>query len=128
MKTAFASLLFALTLGTSSASFAQDQPDPSPASFQTKLYALEGVGIVDVVVANPDAKRLTVRLLDERGVTMASQPLTQTKAATRTRFDISDLRDGVYHVEVSDGSNKQTEEINLTTSAPVVSSRKITVG
>jgi hypothetical protein len=126
MKTAFASVLFALTLGASSASFAQTATEPTP--FATKLYAVEGGSLVDVIVQNPDAKRLTVRIVDARGVTLASQSLLQTKTATRTRFDLSDLNDGNYRIEVSDGKTKQVEAVNLTTRTPAVSPRTITVG
>ncbi|MGA0560724.1 hypothetical protein ACO2Q8_28925 [Larkinella sp. VNQ87] len=84
---------------------------------------------VDVVVQNLEGSKITVRLVDQSGITQATQYLSKDEKAIRTRFDISGLPDGLYRVVVSDGKNTQTRAINLATHVPTpVSFRTISVG
>jgi hypothetical protein len=130
MKTAFASLVIALFISASSASFAGNVPTTSDdAPFQSSVIAFPAHMKIDVVVKNLEGSSLTIRLVDKLGITQATQWLNKHEKAFRTRFDISALSDGVYKVIVSDGANTQTQEINISTNVPVpVTNRTISIG
>jgi hypothetical protein len=123
MKNLFASLLVALTIGTSSATFAAANPTHDPEQIGPVLPA--GVSIaqiekstLDVVVENEGAASMSIRLLDSSGRSLAAKTLPQKEEATRVRFDLADLKDGVYLVKVSDGKNTQVTKFELKTTVP----------
>lgn len=130
MKTAIASLFIALCV--SSASFAGNTPNPNPTEgkvpFETSVIAFPDRMKLDVVVQNLEGANLTIRIVNEAGITQATQWLTKHEKAFRTRFDISGLNDGVYKVIVSDGANTKTQEINISTNVPTpVTNRSISI-
>ncbi|GAB3934436.1 hypothetical protein GCM10028804_51810 [Larkinella terrae] len=83
---------------------------------------------LDVIVQNLEGANLTIRLVNEAGITQASQWLNKHEKAFRTRFDISALSDGVYKIIVTDGANTKTQEINISTNVPTpVTNRTISI-
>ncbi|MFC5411980.1 T9SS type A sorting domain-containing protein [Larkinella bovis] len=112
MKTALASALLALFVSLSS--FA----DHGMAPFQSSVVAFPSTMKLDVVVQKPVGSNVTIRLIDHLGSIQATQKLTRHENALRTRFDISDLADGIYQVVVTDGTTTQTQEIHIQTTAP----------
>jgi hypothetical protein len=118
MKTLFASALLALTLGTTVPTFAAPATDPTDETtlFQSAVRPLSG-DRVEVAVTNTGAKKLTVRLLDAVGQTMAIQFLGKAPETTRFQFDLSAVPSGTYQVEIAGGSVKQVK--SFTIAAPV---------
>lgn len=116
MKTALASVLFAIGVSISTVSLASTPRDNAP--FQSSVVAFPSTMKVDVIVQNPEGSNVTIRLVDKLGVVQATQKLNKHEKALRTRFDISDLADGVYHIVVTDGASTQTQEINVSTNTP----------
>src|SRR5690606_32203384 len=113
MKTAFASLLIALSISASSIGFARTTGDKIP--FQADITAYPTTLKVDVVVENMEGVPVTIRLVDKLGITQATQRLNKNEKASRTRFDLSALNDGIYRVVVSDGVTTKTQEIHIST-------------
>ncbi|GAB3341055.1 hypothetical protein GCM10027299_54990 [Larkinella ripae] len=127
MKTALASFFFALAISASSVSLAANTGDKAP--FQSSVVAFPSTMKVDVVVENPNNANVTIRLVDHLGVVQASQKLNKHEKALRTRFDISELADGVYQVVVTDGASTQTQEINVKTQVPAPTTyRTVSIG
>lgn len=116
MKTVLASFI-ALFLSATTVGFAGNTVGEK-APFQSSVIALPSHMKIDVVVQNQQDASLTIRLVDQLGITQATKKLGKDTKTFRTRFDISALSDGIYRVIVSDGTNTQTQEINLATHVP----------
>lgn len=129
MKTVIASLFIALCVST--ASFAGNTANPTDenAPFETSVIAFPAHMKLDVIVQNLEGANLTIRIVNEAGVTQATQWLNKHEKALRTRFDISALSDGIYKVIVTDGATTKTQEINISTNIPTpVTNRTISIG
>src|SRR5688500_7667134 len=128
MKTLFATILVALTLSTSSASFAAAKPiyksqteTGIPASV---TFAQVEKSKLDVIVEKVANAPMSIRLTDATGKTIATKTLSQRESATRVRFDLANLADGVYHVKVKDGQSTQMQKFELKTAEPVLATYK----
>jgi hypothetical protein len=130
MKTVIASLFIALAISASSASFANTTTNTGDkAPFQSSVIAFPDHMKIDVVVQHLEGSNVTIRLVDQLGITQATQWLNKHEKAFRTRFDVSGLSDGIYKVIVSDGTNTQTQEVNISTNVPTpVTYRTISIG
>ena len=119
MKKVFVSFLIACTAGTASAGFANGRLSSSVAEtvpFQSAVYVLAESTKLDVIVGKVEHAGL-IRFLDAQGKTLASQRVGKSGKATRARFDLSNLEDGVYRVEITDGYYTQVKEVQLGTPA-----------
>ncbi|RRB02536.1 hypothetical protein [Larkinella rosea] len=127
MKTAIASLFIAFCVSTASfATPATATEDKAP--FETSVIAFPAHMKLDVVVQNLEGANLTIRIVNEAGITQATQWLNKHEKAFRTRFDISSLSDGIYKVIVTDGATTKTQEINISTNVPTpVTNRTISI-
>lgn len=120
MKTLLASLVIALTVGTST-SFAKIDPVVTNNSFQSVVYPSAESTKLNVIVDSKTNNSLLVRLLTTNGDELATQRINKSKRATHVRFDLINLQDGVYKVEITDGDKKETKEITLSTTVPTPS-------
>jgi hypothetical protein len=132
MKNLFATLLVALTIGTSTATFAAANPTNDKG--QTEQASPASVSIaqiekskLDVVVENEGDARISVRLLDSSGRSLAAKSLPQKEHATRVRFDLAALKDGVYFVKVINGKNTQLTKFELGTTVPAAAYQQLTI-
>lgn len=118
MKKVFASL--ALAFLVSFASFAGDDSKPvdsKKAAVQTAVYPSASARL-NVIVDNATDRSVTVRVLNEKGAMLAEQTIGKSKKPTISRFDLSQLTDGVYQVEISNGDSREVKQIKLQTSQP----------
>ncbi|MRS62396.1 hypothetical protein [Larkinella terrae] len=128
MKTVIASLLIAFCASTASFAGTTTNPTDDKVPFETSVIAFPAHMKLDVIVQNLEGANLTIRLVNEAGITQASQWLNKHEKAFRTRFDISALSDGVYKIIVTDGANTKTQEINISTNVPTpVTNRTISI-
>ena len=72
-------------------------------------------------------KEVSVNVLDQFGHTLASKVIDKDDAATRTKFDLSQLPDGSYKVVLIDGKHKEVKDIELNTRS-VEAQRVVSVG
>ena len=119
MKTLIASVIISLIAGISSASFAQTSNSGSFKSTVAEqnsfvIYTLS-TGKIDVAIEKPEGEKLLIQVVDADGLTLASKVIGKNSPVTRTRFDMNDLPDGVYHVVVTEGSEKQVKDVVLNT-------------
>ena len=119
MKILFASLFIALTVSASSLSFAHASSDPLPldAAVVVRPQAMK----IDVITQAGTQENIVIRLKDADGHTLTKTTIAQSEKASLSRFDVSNLSDGVYKVEISDGTNKQVKEFTIQTTLPTVS-------
>jgi hypothetical protein len=78
-------------------------------------------------VGNEGDVRISVRLLDAAGRSLAATTLPQKADATRVRFDLAPLKDGVYFVKVINGRNTQVTKFELETTAPAAAYQQLTI-
>lgn len=119
MKKLFVSFLFALTLISSTVSFAK-----SPATVTTITASLPFDANVYV---EPDALKLNVgitkelgthvqiKIIDPNGMVILNHQLDPNLFTTFTRFDLSALENGDYQLEISDGETEQVQEFEIIT-------------
>ncbi|MFD1141253.1 T9SS type A sorting domain-containing protein [Larkinella insperata] len=127
MKTFISSVLVALALSTSTATFANNDNEKTATSYQVGLYPSVETAKINVMVAKEKGTTLDVALLDGQGTVLATHRLTKNETSTRTRFDLNQLQDGVYTIVVSDGSSKVSKEVNLQTKKPVQAERAVSL-
>jgi hypothetical protein len=122
MKNLFAAILVALTVSTSSVSFAAttksidkghvEQAAPASATVTQVLMSK-----LDVVIEKDANTKTTIRLINSSGNNIATKKLSNRETATRVRFDLAGLADGVYYVKVWNGQNTQVQKFELKTAA-----------
>lgn len=129
MKTLISSLVIAAAVAMSSASFAQSNHTFS-VSKETKDVNFEVKSIVegkiDVTVMKNKGESLSIKLTDTNGNTLATKALDKNDPASRVRFNLNELPNGIYHVVITEGTFKETKEVILDTQN--VDYRTITMG
>jgi hypothetical protein len=121
MKNFVTSALLALVLSTSSASFAADNKENAEpkSTFQMAVYPVINSMKLSVNVSKPKNSKVDVRLVDEAGQTLTVLKLGRDNETSIIRFDLNNLEDGIYKVEVSDGVKTDVKTVKVQTSTPV---------
>jgi hypothetical protein len=127
MKSFISSVLVALAVSASTATFANTDNEKAASTYQVGMYPSSEPTKLNVMVAKEKGTSLNVQLLDGRGIVLANHRLDKNDTSTRTRFDLSQLEDGNYKIVVSDGASKIVKEVNLQTKTPVQPERSISL-
>ncbi|MFC5409015.1 T9SS type A sorting domain-containing protein [Larkinella bovis] len=119
MKTLLASALIALTFV--STTFAADDKDKTDvkSTFQSAVYPMTNSMKVGVNVHKEKGSKVNIRLTNSEGYTLATRTLRKNSEAASIRFDLNQLEDGVYKVEISDGATSEVKTVALQTKTPV---------
>ncbi|KAA9357384.1 T9SS type A sorting domain-containing protein [Larkinella humicola] len=126
MKTLFASTLLALTFAVSTTFAADNHEKVKPKStFQSAVYPMINSMKVSVNVQKETDSKINIRLINSEGRTLATKRLGEGHEITTIRFDLYQLEDGVYKVEISDGANTEVKTVKLQTKTPVVESQRL---
>jgi hypothetical protein len=128
MKTIAQTLLAALlltapTLATTANAAAMKRADePTTANhtiatnaFRVAVYAGAKPMAINVVVEKQTPKLMIIRVVDQRGSVLEEQAIGRRQGNFQYRFNLSELADGTYSVEVISGTNKSSHPITLTT-------------
>ncbi|MGN7886213.1 hypothetical protein ACN9ML_01925 [Dyadobacter endophyticus] len=118
MKTLIASVLLTAFLVFSSTGYAKPGTVASNLGgeeVKTRFWVVTTTnGKIEVNVVKAE-KQVLVNIVDQLGYTLASKTIEKDDAATRTRFDLSELPDGTYKVVLIDGKHKEVKSIELNT-------------
>ncbi len=134
MKTLIRSLALALSLGivTSAASFAA-VPETNPigrpskvASYKTGIYSTV-TGKLHISLDKTVGGRVDIRLTDTDGRVLYVQHLGKNEQGCRIRLNLSDLEDGTYNLEITNGIETTTQTITLSTQQPTVTNRAVAI-
>lgn len=131
MKNLFAATFLILTLSFSSVSFAGSNPATTKSpitTFEPVVFMKSQATKLDVLVKEAANSKLTIRLLDSQGNTLATKVVGKNVAGTRIRFDLASLADGAYQIKVTDGKNTQVQNFNLAAAVPVPANRSLSLG
>jgi hypothetical protein len=120
MKKLFVSLMTALVIGTSSLSFAAPSNDTTPVAASVVVWAQTMK--LDVITQASDESPVVIRLRDANGNILVKKSISKGESALRSRFDLSDLKDGEYQVEISEGTSKMVKSFTIETTPPTFTS------
>ncbi|RRB02693.1 T9SS type A sorting domain-containing protein [Larkinella rosea] len=121
MKTVLASALIALTFATSSIAFADDNRENAElkSSFQSAVYPIVNTMKLNININKAKESKVAIRLIDEAGQTLTVLKLGQDNESSNIRFDLNNLEDGIYKVEISDGIRTEVKTVKVQTATPV---------
>lgn len=132
MNTLVTSLLLALSLGLTSpsATYASNRAaegnHPADAvTFQTSVLA-EPTGKLNVSLNKQTGGRAWMQLKDKHGAVLFTHIARKKDPGFRARLDLSELPDGTYTVEFSNGVETTQQKIVLHTPLQATSQRSIT--
>lgn len=116
MKKLFVSLMTALLIGTSFSTFAAPLNDVLP--LDASVIVWSETMKLDVVTQANEESLVVIRLRDANGHTLLTKYISKGETAIRSRFDLSNLEDGNYRVEIRNGSSIQVKEFTIQTKIP----------
>lgn len=127
MKSIIASLIIAFAVTTASVAANTDtKPNgPAKATMSTAVYPNATANKLHVIVGKSQGYNAKIRLADAKGRTLHIQNLPKADKATHATFDVSELPDGNYQVEITDGTNKEVKEITLKTTQPTITVNRV---
>lgn len=126
MKTAATSIFFAFVVTLTN--FSQASPiagaNKPAATYATSLYTAHD-GRLILSLEKEVGQTVSVRLSQANGTTLFSQQVTKRQTKTQVRFNVSELPDGTYIVEVSNGTKMTTHQVQLSTPQTTTPSRQV---
>jgi hypothetical protein len=129
MKSFAKSLIVALTLGvtTSFSSFAgttvTEQPTDS-VSFKSGIYTSND-GKLHVALDKQTGSVVTIQLKNNQGVTLYTQRLGKKAENCRLAFNVDNLKDGIYQLDITDGVATVSKSVTLKTHQPEAPKRLV---
>lgn len=127
-------LFVALLLSTAAfASTAATLPAPAINSTATRSYKVAvfpstvAPAKISVILEHQPGKAVYVNLLDARGTVLATQYIGKKQDKVHFKFDLNQLEDGNYRIEVVSGTDRSVHPVTLSTETPAQSIRLITM-
>ena len=134
MKTLAQSLLTALLLSTATlvATAATTpatpmNPTATTASYKVAVFPSPNPSKLNVYVEREPGKQMVITLKDAAGEVLGKQIVGKKQGSFHFQFDLSELQDGAYKVEVVSGSDVTVHPVTLTTQPAQVSTRVLTL-
>lgn len=129
MKTIIKSLVCALALSTTVA-FAHPTDEKSKdnrpvPTFEASTYVSADASL-RVAIKKNSPERVYVTLRNAEGVVLFSETIGKKEMTYAAKFDVKDLTDGVYQLEITSGKSQIVKKMNLT-SQKVETQRVVTV-
>lgn len=123
MKTFIKTLALALTLGvvsfsTSVAAPGAATPKNRPvvhSAYQSVVYPSQYAPVINVVVDKEEGSTVQVRFKTNQGETLAERSVGRGKEKVAMKFRLTELPDGMYRVEITNGRDVTTKTIKLST-------------
>ena len=131
MKTLFKPLLlsFTLSLVTLSATLADSNPGnrtSTAATFKTGIYTT-AEGKLQISLEKETGGAVDIKLKNADGKVFFTQHLSKKERAVRLRLNLSELPDGEYKLEVTNGVDVTTHSVQLSTKQPSAPSRLVAI-
>ncbi|GAB3952290.1 hypothetical protein GCM10028805_34030 [Spirosoma harenae] len=131
MKTLAKTFALALSMGiiTSVASFSEAKPITRPAaaaSYQSAVYTTKS-GQISVALDKQKGGIVDVRLVNANGDVLYNYRLSKNQSEYRKRLNVSELPDGVYQVEITNGTEVTKHTVTIATQQPTTPSRMVAI-
>ncbi|WP_420150950.1 T9SS type A sorting domain-containing protein [Spirosoma sp.] len=122
MKTLIKSLAIAFSLGivTSAATFSEAKPIVRPAAvaaYKTGIYTTVD-GRLSIALDKQTGGAVDIKMTNDAGKVMYSERLGKNESKYRIKLDMSQLPDGVYQVEITNGAETTIRTVTLSTEQP----------
>ncbi|WP_338873116.1 hypothetical protein WBJ53_29715 [Spirosoma sp. SC4-14] len=130
MKTIAQSLLAALLLSTAALTTDATAKPVNPvttSSYKAAVYPSLNASKLHVVVERQPGQAMAVYLKDSHGNRLAQQLVNKKLGTFRFQFDLSDMQDGNYTVEVVSGNDVALYPVTLTTKPSQAVTRTLTL-
>ncbi|WP_338869639.1 T9SS type A sorting domain-containing protein [Spirosoma sp. SC4-14] len=128
MKTLIKSLAvaFSLALVTTLGSVAEAKPGhpANVASYKAGIYTTAD-GKLNIALDKQSGGAVDIRLKDTTGEVLYTHHIGKNDTKYRTRLNLSELPDGTYQVEITNGAETSSHMVNLSTQKPTTPSRVI---
>lgn len=127
MKTFIKTFALALSLSAVSmvASANGGKGNVTPTAYKAAVFASASATTLNVMVEKQMGANVVIRLKDDKGNVLSTNILQKKDGSYRSKFDLSNLSDGTYQVEVTNGVDTTVKEITLSTQTPTTVSRNI---
>ncbi len=130
MKTVIKTLVLALTLSSvsyvASANPATgDKKTASPTSYKAAMFPSANKTTLNVLVEKEMGNRVEIRVKDAYGAVLHTEHLTKKEGKFWSKLNLSELANGTYRVEVTNGTETTAKDITISTVAPAAASRTI---
>ena len=127
MKTLIKPLFFALSLGliSTTASLAQTSTTPQTtgaAAYESGIYTSAN-GKLNIALNKQTGGPVDIRLKAADGTVLYSHHLGKNERQYRTRLNLSELADGTYQVEITNGVETTRQTVTLATKQPAAPER-----
>ena len=134
MKTLIKSLALAFSLAvvTSAASFANTtEANPigrksTVASYKTGIYTT-AAGKLTIGLDKETGGSVDIRLKGIDGNVLYTKHLRKNEKTCRVRLNLSELEDGIYQLEITNGVETTTQNVTISTNQPSTPSRLIAI-
>ncbi|MCY7360070.1 MAG: hypothetical protein LH609_21980, partial [Rudanella sp.] len=124
MKTFIKSLAVALTVGVVSLSTSVaatpgvSAPKIRPvahSAYQSAVYPSQFEPVINVIVQKEEGSTVQIRFKTNQGETLAERSVGRGKEKVAMKFRLSELPDGVYRIEITNGRDVTSKTIKLST-------------
>lgn len=131
MKTLLKPLLVAFSLGlvTLSASVADANPigrRTAAATYKASVYPTIQ-GKLQIALDKETGGTVVVQSKDKEGQVLFSQHVGKNETTSRLRLNLSELPDGAYQVEITNGVDTTTHSVKLSTQKPDAPARLVAI-
>lgn len=130
MKTSIKSLALALSFSivAASTSFGEIKPGnhPTTVSYQESIYTTKD-GKLAIALNKEVGGKVNIQLKNKDGFVLYSHQVSKNESQSRLRLDLSELPDGVYQVEITNGTEAKTHTVTISTPQPQVTSRVVSM-
>ncbi len=131
MKT-FAQIIAIATLTTSSIfanpTIGETNAKPNKTnSFAIGMYQSTGTLAMHVTLDKVAGKVVTITIKDKDGKKLETERISKNTRSYHGKFDMQALGDGTYTVEITDGTETITRQININSAKPQEITRSIVV-
>ncbi|UFH54713.1 T9SS type A sorting domain-containing protein [Spirosoma sp. KNUC1025] len=131
MKTFIKSFALALSLGILTAGVSVSEAKPigrptSAVSYKTGIYTSVS-GKLHIALDKQTGGAVDIRLKNADGKIMYREHLGKNESKYRTQLDMSELPDGVYQVEITNGVDVTTHSVTLSTEQPTTPNRLVAI-
>ncbi|MDR6563182.1 MULTISPECIES: hypothetical protein [unclassified Arcicella] len=91
-------------------------------SFAVGMYQTINTLQMNILIEKLEGKNLSISLKNEKGEVLANEYVGKKGTTYRGKFDLSELEDGKYSFEITDGATKIVKTVNVGTVSPVPAS------
>ncbi|GAB4023957.1 hypothetical protein [Spirosoma koreense] len=126
MKALIKPLLLALTVSFASAAMAETNPSrpTAVATFKTGIYTNTS-GKLNIALDKDKGGAVDVLLKSSTGKILFAQHIGKKETTSRLRLDMSELQDGTYQVDITNGVATTTHTVTLSTQQPSAPGRLV---